>query len=131
MKDRADLSRALIAKAIHDLEIARIGLSHEAPLDTIAFHIQQCAEKVLKAFLAFKEVEFPRTHDLKVLLDLAIQQAPQLELFREPLLAMSSYAVEMRYDVDFYPGVEEITSGLEHIQNLLKFIQSLIPTLSK
>jgi HEPN domain-containing protein len=49
MKDRADLARALITKGVHDLEIARIGLQHEAPLDTIAFHIQQCAEKVLKA----------------------------------------------------------------------------------
>jgi hypothetical protein len=61
------------------------------------------------------------------LLELAIQLEPPLQQFREPVLAMSSYAVEMRYDVEFYPGLEEITSGIEHIEKLLKAIQSHVP----
>jgi len=31
--------------------MALIGLEHDAPLDTVCFHIQQTAEKLLKALL--------------------------------------------------------------------------------
>lgn len=41
-------------------------------LDAVAFHIQQAAEKLLKALLASRSIEYPRTHDLEALLDLAL-----------------------------------------------------------
>jgi len=50
MKEPLDLSNALINKAAHDLRAAEIGLENEAPLDTVAFHLQQCAEELIKAF---------------------------------------------------------------------------------
>ncbi len=35
---------------------------------TICFHAQQAVEKYLKAFLAFHDIDFPRTHDVDYLL---------------------------------------------------------------
>jgi HEPN domain-containing protein len=56
MKEPLDLSYGLMTKAAHDLRAAEIGIENEAPLDTVAFHVQQCAEKIIKAFLNWKQV---------------------------------------------------------------------------
>ena len=51
--------------AEHSLELAEQGLT-----DIVCYHCQQCAEKYLKALLLYRGVAFPRTHDLRLLLDL-------------------------------------------------------------
>ncbi|MBI2149123.1 MAG: HEPN domain-containing protein [Acidobacteria bacterium] len=94
MKEPLDLSYGLMTKAAHDLRAAEIGIENEAPLDTVAFHLQQSAEKLIKAFLNWKQVQYPKTHALGALLDLAVPYQPDLESFRPGLLAMGSYAVE-------------------------------------
>ena len=96
MKSNLDLARALTMKAENDLKAAQIGLNHEAPLDTIAFHLQQAAEKMLKAVLASRAIVYPKTHDLDELVDLIPQDLSEIHSFRERLLGWNSYAVEMR-----------------------------------
>jgi HEPN domain-containing protein len=59
MKGPADLAARLARKASNDLAAARIGLDHGAPLDTVSFHLQQAAEKLLKAALAAKDLDYP------------------------------------------------------------------------
>lgn len=127
MKEPLDLSHGLIKKAAHDLRAAEIGIANEAPLDTVAFHLQQCAEKLIKAFLNWKGVQYPKTHALGALLDLAIPHQADLESFRGSLLGMASYAVEMRYDDEFYPSDDEIRAGVETVRGLQQKILSLIP----
>ena len=127
MKEPLDLSYGLINKATHDLQAAEIGIENKAPLDTVAFHLQQCTEKLIKAFLNWKQVQYPKTHALSVLLDLAVTHEPDLETFRERLLGMSSYAVEMRYDDEIYPTDEEITEGLQVARELKTRILSILP----
>ena len=39
--------------------------------EIFGFHAQQCAEKILKALLSEFAVSFPRTHNLRLLMDLA------------------------------------------------------------
>ena len=48
MKEPLDLARALVTKADHDLRMAEIGVENEAPLDAVAFHLQQSAENSLR-----------------------------------------------------------------------------------
>ena len=49
----------------------------------ICFHAQQCAEKYLKALLIACNIEPPRTHSLETLLDLIVDEMPELEQYRE------------------------------------------------
>lgn len=70
MKSGLDHARVLLEKAGNDLKLAEIGLVHDAPTDTVAFHLQQTAEKILKALLASRTIVYPKTHDLDELLDL-------------------------------------------------------------
>jgi len=127
MKEPLDLSYGLLTKAAHDLRAAEIGIENEAPLDTVAFHLQQCAEKLINAFLNWKLVQYPKTHALGALLDLAVPHQPDLESFRSRLLAMGSYAVEMPYDDELYPTNEKISSAIKVAREFQQKILSLIP----
>jgi len=69
--------RRWVEKAEHDLRNAEhvLTLREQCPTDTVCFHCQQCAEKYLKALLVFRGIAFPRTHDLVLLLNLAVAQS--------------------------------------------------------
>lgn len=45
MKSEPDITKLLLLKADHDLKMARVGIEHDAPLDTVAFHVQQAVER--------------------------------------------------------------------------------------
>jgi len=61
-----------IAYAEEDIAFARHGLTMAKPAyRSIAFHGQQCAEKALKAYLVYHAIDFPFTHNISRLLELA------------------------------------------------------------
>jgi len=83
--------------AEHMMESAKEGLT-----DIVCFHSQQCAEKYLKALLLYRGIAFPKTHDLRLLLDL-IPTDISLELQREEVIPLNRYAIEGRYPGDWEP----------------------------
>ncbi len=50
MKSGLDHARVLLEKAGNDLKLAEIGLVHDAPTDTVAFHLQQTRKKSSKRY---------------------------------------------------------------------------------
>ncbi|HYA26679.1 MAG TPA: HEPN domain-containing protein [Thermodesulfovibrionales bacterium] len=95
-----------MAHALSDLNLARLGQEQEEILhEQICFHAQQAVEKALKAVLLFKKVDFPLTHDLDELLDIAEKAGITLPPDMMDVGLLTPYAVETRY-----PGYwEEIT----------------------
>ena len=94
--------------AEHSLELAEQGLT-----DIVCYHCQQCAEKYLKALLLYRGVAFPRTHDLRLLLDL-IPTGLSLGLEREKVIPLNRYVIEGRYPGDWEPiTVAEARQALE------------------
>lgn len=91
-------------KAEHDFMAAEhaMELAEEGLTDIVCFHCQQCAEKYLKALLLHRGVAFPRTHDLRLLLDLVSTQV-SLGLQREQVIPLNRYAIEGRYPGDWEP----------------------------
>ncbi|HLP62585.1 MAG TPA: HEPN domain-containing protein [Candidatus Deferrimicrobium sp.] len=63
-----------ITYADEDLRLAKHGLTiaSSCPYRLIAYHAQQCAEKYLKAWLVFKQIDFPYTHNIRNLLQLCL-----------------------------------------------------------
>lgn len=127
MKSNLDLAKALLAKAENDLKTAGIGLEHAAPLDTVAFHLQQAAEKMLKAVLASRAILYPKTHDLDDLMDLIPQELSEIHSFRERLQGWNSYAVEMRYEITVYPEQEEVQEALKTAGDLHAAVLKVVP----
>src|SRR5690606_5263203 len=71
--DRREAVRAWWEKGDADLRSARILLEADPPLtDVVCFHSQQAAEKYLKSFLVYHDVEPPYTHSLTTLLSLCV-----------------------------------------------------------
>ncbi|MBI5428628.1 MAG: HEPN domain-containing protein [Nitrospinae bacterium] len=101
--DKAKLTRQWIEKAEHDLRNAEhtLTLENDCPFDTACFHAQQCAEKYLKALLVFHEVDFPKTHDLILLENLAMAFSPGLKGIQ--LHVLNRYSMEARYPGDWEP----------------------------
>ncbi len=127
MKSNLDFARGLAIKADNDFKAAQIGLDHGAPLDTVCFHLQQAAEKLLKAALACRNKDYPLTHDIRDLLTLAAPEFPSLTTFRELLAGFSRYAVRMRYDAGMYPDREEALAAFEAVKQLRSVIHSVVP----
>ncbi|MCE2439791.1 MAG: HEPN domain-containing protein [Candidatus Latescibacteria bacterium] len=64
--------------------------------EVFGFHVQQAAEKMLKAHLALLGVEYPLTHNIEALLDLLAERGITPEPFGK-LIDYTPYAVEFRY----------------------------------
>jgi HEPN domain-containing protein len=106
MKSKADLVRGWLRKADSDLANAQLCLSAGQALDTACFHAQQAAEKCLKAYLTAWGVQFPLIHNLEKLIDLCAQHAPGFADLRPLGQELTPYAVELRYDAEFWPTRE-------------------------
>ena len=93
-----------IGKADNDLKNAEhtLILEDDCPFDTVCFHAQQCAEKYLKALLVSQSLDFPKTHDLRVLIQLVLSKF-SVVLDMAELLKLNRYSIESRYPGDWDP----------------------------
>jgi HEPN domain-containing protein len=101
-KETIKLVNQWIDIAEEDFNLAKIGLSISSGVSyrIIAFHSQQCAEKYLKAFLVFHDVNFPYTHNITTLIDLCSKIDNSFEKLRKAEI-LTSYATANRYPGEF------------------------------
>jgi len=103
-----ELVEQWLEKAETDL-VAAGRLASEARLRGLAaFLCQQAAENFLKAVLVRNQVEFPKIHNLKEILDLVATVEPLLAAALRPAEVLTEYAVDPRYPGD-YPKVTSET----------------------
>ena len=88
--------------ADEDLNLAKyvMKMPGSRPYRLIAYHAQQCAEKYLKAYLVYYDIDFPYTHDIQKLLNLCgshkwIEKIKEVE-------ELTPYAISARC-----PGMDE------------------------
>ncbi|GAB6058802.1 HEPN domain-containing protein [Desulfonatronum parangueonense] len=94
-------SRKWITFAEEDLRLAEhaLQLSSSCPYRLIAYHAQQCAEKCIKAYLVFHNIDFPYTHNIRKLLQLCGEDIFSVLHEAEQL---TPFAVTTRY-----PGIDD------------------------
>lgn len=94
------LARVLLAAAERDITALRGMADTDVFANEIfGFHVQQAAEKLLKANLSLLEDPYPATHDLTRLLELLKAHQPEAESRFGNLVAYNPYAVQLRYSV--------------------------------
>lgn len=114
-----------IRRAENDLKTGRDELATDEPAtDTICFHMQQCCEKYLKAFLVFHGEEIPRTHDLALL----IEQCGRIDsdfgvLYEWGVDRLTDYAVLVRYDKPIFPSLEETKEAVKLAEKVRDFVR--------
>ena len=119
-------ARALFRMARKDLN-ALVGMG-ENPLfadEIFGFHAQQAIEKGLKAWLAFRGVEFPLTHELTRLLNLLETQGENVEKFW-PLAQYPVFAVQARYE----EGIADLDAPLERA-SVIDEVEALLGRVEK
>jgi HEPN domain-containing protein len=129
MDSKAELVKNWLIKAQHDL-LAAQKLSSEPDLyaDVAIYHCQQTAEKAMKGFLILHDQSFPRTHDIRLLIQLAIVIESQFERYQDTSELLTPYATEFRYPSDvMQPTIEELQEAIKQSTELFDFVASLLP----
>ncbi len=129
MNAPADLARGWLLKAASDLRAAKACAAAGSP-DVACFHCQQTAEKSLKAYLIFHEVGFPFSHDLGRLIALCEKNDSSFHSLAAEAVSLNPYAVDMRYDAEFWPTQEEVAEEMAKAEKINRFVSERLPVAS-
>lgn len=110
-------TREWVRKAEEDyLAASALNRRRSRPLwNVVAFHIQQTAEKYLKARLEEAGQNVPKTHDLLHLLNLVTTVEPHWSSYNAAFSLLASYAVLTRY-----PGGTVTKTDVRHAMGLCR-----------
>jgi HEPN domain-containing protein len=128
-RDVARQARQWIEKADHDLRNAEHTLTifDDCPFDTVCFHAQQCVEKYLKGWLASRRLNSPRSHDLVVLLNLAVTGG-LCGVSANDVQPLNRYTIEARYPGDWDPiDRPEAERAVAAARRVRDAVRSLLP----
>ena len=90
-------ARMLMDAAKRDVDALQVMYRSGGVSDEVfGFHVQQAAEKLLKAWIALLGEVYPLTHNIKDLLDLLTGRGAAVEPFAS-MVDYTPYAVEFRY----------------------------------
>ena len=119
---------AWLGKSRNDLESARRLIEGENPLtDTAIYHTQQCAEKALKAFLNYRGLGTVKTHDLRVLVEHAMEKDSGFTSVYEDALSLNPFSTAYRYpDIIFNPKIEEVREAIQAALRIFDFVSTRI-----
>lgn len=131
MKNREALAQGWFRKGDSDLADSRRTIESDGPYDTACFHAQQAVEKYLKGFLAWRGFEIPRTHDLEELQRQCLQEEEIDGLRALDLTELTGYAVELRYDADFWPPQATAGEALEIAEKVKALMLGHVPDSAK
>lgn len=132
MSDELRVGRQWAAKACNDLLDADNNLaSTMVPTDTVCFHCQQSAEKMLKAFLSALGIPPPRTHILTILGDQIAVTHPSIARVGDDLVILTPYAVAARYpdDPSSTPTLDDAHEARLCAANVMNWIRNERPEL--
>jgi HEPN domain-containing protein len=124
MKSNGDLGQKWLKLAEAEFAAAEGLIEIGQALQGACFHCQQAAEKALKAWLIAHDVDPPKTHELKDLIALSTSIECRFNEFLTDADALTEYAVERRYDADFWPTLDQARTALEQAQRIYEFVKS-------
>jgi len=100
--EEIEAADVFLGKAASDLAAARLlAGDDEQDDDVVGFHAQQAVEKALKAVVAVRSLEIPRSHDLGVLIRMLDSPDDELPVEIREADWLNPWAVALRYD---HPG---------------------------
>jgi HEPN domain-containing protein len=127
---RTEDVRAWLQKAALDLRAAEHGMSApEACLRSdVVFHAQQAAEKAFKAFLAWHDMPFRKTHNIEELGCACVSIDATLGEMVDRAAPLTEYAWRFRYPGEpSEPSREEAEGALDIAREVLAVLASRLP----
>lgn len=126
-KEKSEYIKNWLFRANEDIAVIEslASINFEFYTNTICFHAQQASEKYLKAYLIYKDIDFPKTHDL----DFLLMECQKIDKhsFDIDLKSLTDFGVSIRYPDDFYvPGVNETKEYIAIATEIKNLIEKLI-----
>ena len=124
--ENLELAQRFYRKACEDRDAIEILAASTRAADAIiGFHAQQAVEKFAKAVLLARDLEVPRTHDLRFLLDLA--GADGLDVPEEVRTSrwLTPWSVEFRYGEDLDDALDRGAATLT-VQAVERWAQQVL-----
>ncbi len=124
---------AWLKKAHSDLRIAKklFESSEEELFDGAAYHTQQCAEKSLKAFLAYKKSDIEKTHNIVFLTKLCSKYDTEFDFLLTIAASLNPYSIKFRYPDDIMiPEKKDLFEAITFAEKIFKFVNKKIEELS-
>jgi HEPN domain-containing protein len=97
-------------------------------LDAACFHAEQAAEKYLKAYLIDQDRPVPHTHNLYKLFSLCSESDPAFHHLIHTADLLTPFAVEARYDTEFWPTSQMLEQAEAAADRIAKFVSVRLPT---
>ena len=124
-----------LKKAAGDLKVAKKVVDDEETRDGAVYHVHECAEKALKAYLAYKKQPIKRTHDLEFLVKLCDELDEEfMDKIFEHARILDPYGSEFRYPSDddlLVPDIHDAQRAIQFAEEILKFVIKKIEQTSK
>ena len=121
MRSKSDVVRGWLQKAESDIKAMDASLSAGA-FDAACFHAQQSVEKYLKAFLIQSGANFPFTHNLAKLIEVCEGVDESFRSLISVVEPLTPYAIEVRYDSEFWPDEQVAQEARSLALTARKFI---------
>jgi HEPN domain-containing protein len=103
-------------------------MAGDSPLpDIVAFHCQQAAEKALKAYLAWRNQPFRRTHDLRELVEQCAGLSPDFASLRAAAPLHSPTPGPRATRRRSGPTVEQAEAAHRFAQGVVDFVLARLP----
>jgi HEPN domain-containing protein len=97
--EHREVAQLLLDKAADDLSAAKALIAAGGQADhVVGFHLQQTVEKAVKAVLAVRAVEIPRTHDLAYVVEQASDGGATVPESLTSIEWLTPWGVLFRYD---------------------------------
>jgi HEPN domain-containing protein len=98
--EQRDYAELLLEHATSDLDACRVLMAAEDMRDdVVGFHAQQAVEKALKVALVLANLDFPRSHDLRALADIATENGVAVPGWIEEARWLTPWAAQLRYEM--------------------------------
>ena len=125
--DKSEYISNWLYRANEDISVIKslVRSGAEYYTSTICFHAQQACEKFLNAYLAYHDIDFPKTHDVDYLLEKC--KEINKEAFEIDVKSITDFGVAVRYPDDFYiPDIKEALEYRDIAEEIKEIVEKLI-----
>jgi len=119
--------RQWFSLAEQNLDVAKhlVKNMHPTPIETICNQCQQSAEKDLKGYLFFNDIEPPKIHNLPALLATCTNINPFLMKFEKQCRFLTNFGVLPKYPHQLQLTEDDAISAIRFAEEIKEFVSSL------
>jgi len=96
------------------------------PLEIICYHCQQSAEKVLKAYWIYKNINPPRTHDLELLRAECECHDDSFTKLHDACMRLNGYSTQSRYPSGIDLVEADMAAAVKDSEKINEFVKKRI-----